>query len=191
MGDYVAALGVLILELDTYRLADWTDQDIDPKTNNRSNQYRLARILDDQEWKENIEAAYKRIGEACLDFMIHVLNFEENSPLENEIAPLAVLYKEVLSPLYILLVSRFGTTINLLPEVSRITATSLVPTAPGPLAHSIILFDDLDSAESDERYVLLIHDCIQSCQYDIHRTSNFVLCNSIIGSNMLETTSMT
>ncbi|KAL2155989.1 hypothetical protein VTH82DRAFT_733 [Thermothelomyces myriococcoides] len=68
--DSIAALGVLLLELEANRKASWVEEDEDLDSGEKSNSVRLARIL--HEWEDLISDDYRKVAEACLEFDRHV-----------------------------------------------------------------------------------------------------------------------
>lgn len=88
----VAALGVLILELEANAQAPWIDEDEDLETGERSNLLRLARILDDEHWVGELSDGYRLVAKSCLEFEAIV----ERSSLPGfkaDLKSLAMLYK--------------------------------------------------------------------------------------------------
>lgn len=94
--DNIAALGILVLELEVCRRASWTSDDEDWLAGERSNYTRLARILED--WKDSVYDDYRKIAKACLDFNVLVAGLEE-SQIPQERRGIAVIYKYILEPL--------------------------------------------------------------------------------------------
>ncbi|CAH0021653.1 unnamed protein product [Clonostachys rhizophaga] len=90
----VAALGVLILELETGCKALWAKTDERSRTG--SHRRRLRRLLHD--WKGNIIGENKRIAHSCLDFETLVENFEDGKLSRDEKIH-AIIYKHILGPI--------------------------------------------------------------------------------------------
>uniref|UniRef100_A0A8H7MZ22 Peptidase S8/S53 domain-containing protein n=1 Tax=Bionectria ochroleuca TaxID=29856 RepID=A0A8H7MZ22_BIOOC len=92
--DRVAALGVLILELETGRKALWTRMDRRSRTG--SHRRRLRRLL--HEWEGNIIGENKRIALSCLDFETLLQDFEDSNVSQSEKMH-AIIYKHILGPI--------------------------------------------------------------------------------------------
>lgn len=58
--EYMAAFGVLVMELQAGVSAEWTDDDLDWETDTMSNQVRLGRILEG--WKEMVPDGYRHVS---------------------------------------------------------------------------------------------------------------------------------
>ncbi|WXC58103.1 hypothetical protein SNK03_004002 [Fusarium graminearum] len=146
LSDKIAALGILILELETNRRADWVDDDEDWQTGERSNRGRLSRIL--HVWKDDVADDYRRIGDACLNFDNHVLDLDD-SDIVTERKELAVIYSHILEPLFECSMSSFGELQPIFEGMlgrSRLLASPII--VPSDITTKIVLFDDDDIAES-------------------------------------------
>lgn len=154
LSDLVASLGVLILELTANKVAGWVQDDADYQLGGRkTNIQRLARVLDDKDWKGDIELDYRRIGDACLEFTSMVEDFE-HSGIASETAPLAVLYKGILYPLFERLIGKFP---DIPPEMfSGLRALEASTQRQSP-AQCLVMFDDFDFKGRASGYVILQH----------------------------------
>lgn len=94
--DDIAAFGVLVLELEANRKADWTIEDVDIDTGMKSNQVRLVRILG--AWDDLICDDYRNIGWACAEFDKLVERFD-HPDIETDRKGLAIFYKFIYLPL--------------------------------------------------------------------------------------------
>ncbi|CAG9982380.1 unnamed protein product [Clonostachys byssicola] len=92
--DSVAALGVLILELDAGYKASWSPDD-ESRSGKRSHQMRLRRLL--REWEGDIIDENKRIARSCLDFDNLVGSLPDYDLPQGMKVP-AIIYKYVLEP---------------------------------------------------------------------------------------------
>lgn len=142
----VAALGVLILELETSFTAGWTDEDEDYDTAARSNKMRLSRIL--REWKDDLKDCYYNIGLACFQFDTLVEDLDDLK-IDQDLRSLAVLFKCVLSPLYQKLVTDFGATKDLFQGVPDLS----VPQRQGRTSNRkhLVLYHDSESTEPNQK----------------------------------------
>ncbi|KAH7218860.1 hypothetical protein DER44DRAFT_846810 [Fusarium oxysporum] len=144
----VAALGVLILELEANRLAKWTEDDMEFDTGKRSNLLRLARILRDQDWFGELSDGYREIAMACLEFESLLGGFD-HPRFEGDLKCLAILYKRIVNPAFQLLVSDFGAATQ---------AFRSIPVLSVPKRHKrhanqtkAALFDDFEISSNDEK----------------------------------------
>lgn len=94
--DSIAALGVLLLELEANRKASWVEEDEDLDSGEKSNSVRLARIL--HEWEDLISDDYRKVAEACLEFDRHVETLDHPRIVPDR-KGLVVIYKRILEPL--------------------------------------------------------------------------------------------
>ncbi|KAH6997701.1 peptidase S8/S53 domain-containing protein [Ilyonectria sp. MPI-CAGE-AT-0026] len=142
----VAALGVLILELEANLSAGWTDDDEDYETETKSHKARLSRIL--KEWKGELPDRYYSVGSACFRFEQLVEDFD-NPKINESLRSLAVLYKGIVNPLFRQLVSDFGVTERLFQGVSGLS----IPTRQKRASATgrFVLYDDLESTEPDKK----------------------------------------
>jgi hypothetical protein len=143
----VAALGVLILELEANRSAGWTDDDEDYDTMAaRSNKTRLARIM--KEWKGNFPDVYHSVASACFRFDNLVEDFD-HPKIDQGLKGLAILYKCIVNPLFQKLVSDFWEAESLFQRIPGLS----VPTAQkrSSTTGNLVLYDDLESAEPDKK----------------------------------------
>lgn len=141
----VAALGVLILELEANSLADWTDEDEEYDTATKSNILRLARIL--KEWSGELPDGYRKVGAACLHFESLMEDFD-NSKVEKKLGNLAIIYKQIVNPLFQLLVSDFGTAERLFRGIPGLSVPRQTRTAT---RGRLTLYDDLETTERDKK----------------------------------------
>ncbi|UKZ92453.1 uncharacterized protein TrAFT101_007408 [Trichoderma asperellum] len=143
----VAAIGVLILELEANCTAGWTEYDKDYYTEVNSNRLRLSRIL--KEWKNShFTDFYHGIGMSCLYFEALVANFHHPG-IREDLKHFAVLYKCIINPLYQKLVSEFGAAARLFegaPGLSLLSRQQNTSTLS-----PIVLYDDWESFEPDEK----------------------------------------
>lgn len=146
LSEDVAALGVLILELEANLSAGWTDDDEDYETGTKSNRTRLSRIL--KQWRGDVTDFYYGVGSACFRFENLVEDFD-HPKIEQSLRSLAILYKCIVNPLYQKLVSDFGFAERLFDGVSGLSVPSRQKKtlAIPPL----ILYDDLESREPDKK----------------------------------------
>ncbi|KAF3926614.1 M-protease [Arthrobotrys entomopaga] len=149
ISDYMAAFGVLVMELEANEQAEWTDDDIDWETGTKSNQVRLARIL--KEWKEKVPDDCRLVSQACHDFEVLVEELD-HPKISSHLKCLAIVYKCILEPLLQLLEKNFGFD------------TQLFKNIPGPWGYQTTfadeiksrvtmreLFDDFDIVEADKK----------------------------------------
>ncbi|KAM0544220.1 hypothetical protein ACHAPJ_011909 [Fusarium lateritium] len=145
--DNIAALGVLVLELEADRKADWDLDDEDCFTGERSNRVRLARML--QGWKDEVSDDYRRIAEACLNFDSLVENLD-HSDIVKERKGLAVIYSRILEPLFRYITSSFG---DLKPLFQGMFGPGRSLTSPINISSAVtakrVLFDDDDTTAND------------------------------------------
>ena len=141
--DNVAALGVLVLELEADRKANWTVGDEDWISGEKSNQVRLARIL--KTWKDLVSDEYRTVAKACLEFDSLIESFD-HPDIVSERKGLAVIYKCILEPLFRHIMKSFG---NLAPLFEGMFGPGRSFTAPMNISPSVtakrVLFDDDDS----------------------------------------------
>lgn len=141
--DNIAAFGVLILELEADRKANWTAGDEDWISGEKSNHVRLARIL--KTWNDLVSDDYRTVAKACLEFdsLIQILDHPDIVP---ERKHLAIIYKCILEPLFRHIMKSFG---NLAPLFKGMFGPGQSFTAPMNISPSVtakrVLFDDDDS----------------------------------------------
>lgn len=141
--DDIAAFGILVLELEADRKADWIASDEDWISGEKSNQVRLARIL--RTWTDLVSDDYRTVAKACLEFdsLIESLDRADIVPERRD---LAIIYKCILEPLFRHFMKSFG---NLGPLFNGMFGPSRSFTAPMNISPSItakrVLFDDDDS----------------------------------------------
>jgi hypothetical protein len=150
--DNIAAFGVLVLELEADRKADWTKVDNDWISGEKSNQVRLARIL--KTWEDLISDDYRGVAKACLEFDSLIENLD-HPDIESDRKGLAVVYKCILEPLFRHTMKSFG---NLTPLFKGMFGPGRSLSAPMSLSPSItakrVLFDDDDSlSKRDDQQV--------------------------------------
>lgn len=152
IADCVAALGILILELEA-------GKEVHPTSANAagsSNMVRLGQILEDDSpdstWSQYIDDKYRSIAGSCFEFHKAVAHFDnDDNRFTGEIAPVAFLYKHIFMPLYKLTTERFGATANFFP---RIQDALSIP-VDVRIAQPVFVFDDWTMAGDDgKRYVL-------------------------------------
>lgn len=156
LSEDVAALGVLILELEAKTLAGWKDDDEDYVTGTRSNKSRLYRIL--YEWKRKLAHSYLNIGWACMlfDTLIETLDDEKIGQADQgdeNWRGLVILYKCILNPLYRKLVTDFPGAEKQFRGVSGLS----VPAARKRIERAVeqlVLYDDEESTEKGTLLVL-------------------------------------
>ena len=140
----MAAFGVLIMELQAGKSAEWTDDDIDWEMNAESNHVRLGRIL--EEWKEVVPDGYRHVSRACHDFEWLIETFY-NDNVACHLKSLAIVYKCILEPLFHILERNFGGDAQLFEGIPS-------PWEGPKVAEQVFeseLFDDLDMAGSHEK----------------------------------------
>ena len=142
----VAALGVLILELEKSRSAEWTEEDEDYETKTKSNKIRLFRILN--EWKGDIIDDYHRVGCACFQFE-KLVESCDNPKIDQGLRNLAVLYKYIVNPLFQKLVTEFGDAGRLFQGISGLSVPTIQKRAS--TIRRLVLYDDFESTESDKK----------------------------------------
>ncbi|VUC27265.1 unnamed protein product [Clonostachys rosea] len=141
LGDSVAALAVLVLELETERKASWTETDKDFDTGERSHAKRLGRLLG--EWGGKITDDDRKMAHACLEFNCRVRNLADKCVPEDVKTPAAI-YKWILQPIVKRSAGRFRQIEQLFTEI-------LAPRAHIPSSRNISsdnsgdLFDGEDS----------------------------------------------
>lgn len=149
VSDYMAAFGVLVMELEANDSAEWTEDDIDWEMGTRSNQVRLHRIL--QEWEETVRDDYRLVGEACYDFESLVETFD-HPDVGPHLKYLAIVYKCILEPLFQILKKDFGANTQLFqgipgPWGGLLASANWIPSKVAKRE----LFDDFDMAKSDKK----------------------------------------
>ena len=141
--DNIAALGVLVLELEADRKANWTAGDEDWISGEKSNHVRLARIL--KSWEDLVSDDYRRVAKACLEFDCLIESLD-HPDIVSERKSLAVIYKCILEPLFRNIMKSFG---NLAPVFKGMFDPSRSLAAPMNISPSVtakrMLFDDDDS----------------------------------------------
>jgi hypothetical protein len=150
--DNIAALGVLVMELETDRKADWAEDDEDFDTGEKSNRVRLARMLGD--WKDDISDDYRRVAEACLKFdsLVEAL---DHSDIEQDWKGLAIIYKCILEPLFRHITSSFGGLGHLFQGMfgPGRSLTSPIKISSNGTAKRVLFDDDDSPASLDDKYV--------------------------------------
>ncbi|KAF2963179.1 hypothetical protein GQX73_g10399 [Xylaria multiplex] len=142
----VAALGILILELEANTQASWTDEDEDFETGERSNLLRLARILNDAYWIDELSDGYRQVAKSCLEFEILTECF--SSPgFDASMKGLAMLYRCVVEPLFQMLVSDFGVAAQAFRNIPALSVPKRQKRQP--LRTEIVIFDDTEAMEND------------------------------------------
>ena len=144
--EYMAAFGVLVMELQAGESAEWTDDDLDWDTNTKSNQVRLGRIL--QEWKEMVPDGYRHVSRACHEFERLIGSFPDNN-VACHLKSLAIVYKCILEPLFHILERNFGGDAQLFKGIPSLRE-GLSPSKAAE-QKSFELFDDLDMEGSYEK----------------------------------------
>ena len=142
----VAALGVLILELEANLPAGWTDEDEDYETGAKSNRARLSRIL--KEWKGELPDRYHGVGSACFMFEQLVEDFD-HPEIDRSLSNLAVLYKCIVNPLFRQLVSDFGAADRLFQGMPSLCIPRRQNWAS--TTGRLVLYDDWESPEPDKK----------------------------------------
>jgi hypothetical protein len=146
--EYVAALGILVLELEAGESAEWAKDDIDWENGKRSNQVRLGRLL--EEWKD-MRDAYRHVGEACHNLELLVETFEHED-VDDDLKYQAVVYKCIVEPLFQILYMDHGSDTQLFESIPSPRGDITVSTSQ--LLSKVAkreLFDDFEEAESDEK----------------------------------------
>jgi hypothetical protein len=141
--EYMAAFGVLVMELQAGKSAKWTDDDLDWETNTNSNQVRLSRILG--EWKRSVPSGYRHVSKACHDFESLIETFYHRDVACNS---LAIIYKCIVEPLFQILERDFGDDAQLF---EGIPSPWEGPKVAEQTFESLELFDDLDMAGSHKK----------------------------------------
>ncbi|RFU75778.1 hypothetical protein TARUN_6537 [Trichoderma arundinaceum] len=153
LSEDVAALGVLILELETNASAEWTDDDKDYETGTKSNVTRLCRILRD--WKGELTDSYREVGSTCSRFEYLMENFDDpiegfyHTNIDHDQRSLAILYKRIVNPLYQQLVSDFGIAERLFEGISSLSVP--VRQKRVPTTGTLVLYDDVESIAPDNK----------------------------------------
>ncbi|KAI0198197.1 hypothetical protein F4808DRAFT_436847 [Astrocystis sublimbata] len=143
----VAALGVLILELEANAQVPWTEDDESFETGERSNVVRLARILDDEDWVGELSDGYRQVAKSCLEFEA-IVERSSLSGFKPDMKSLAMLYKCVVNPLFQLLVSNFGAAAQAFQNIPALS----VPKRQKKRKSSrtkLHLFDDIETSGDD------------------------------------------
>ncbi|KAF5566182.1 hypothetical protein FNAPI_1299 [Fusarium napiforme] len=76
--DSIAALGVLIMELEAGRKASWTAEEKNELSGRGSNISRLTRMVKDPDWKKGVDKNYREIAKVCLEFSSLVDNLDQS-----------------------------------------------------------------------------------------------------------------
>ena len=140
--DNIAALGVLILELEAGRKANWAASDEHWMSGKRLNHLRLARIL--KSWEDLVSDEYRNVAMACLKFEKLIENFV-HPDIGEEMNGVAVIYKCILEPLYLHIMKSFASLAPLFKgmfdpsrrSIAPINISTCIPT-------KWVLFDDDD-----------------------------------------------
>lgn len=101
----IAAFGVLILEIEANRKAEWIEADCDWISGERSNLACLARIL--KSWEDLVSDSYREVAKACLDFEILVETVNHQGIVPDK-KGLAIILKYILEPLWREMARNFG-----------------------------------------------------------------------------------
>jgi hypothetical protein len=140
--DNIAAFGVLVLELEANRKANWTPDDEDWLLGEKSNHVRLARIL--KSWEDLVSDDYRRVAKACLEFD-SLTESLDHPDIVSERKGHAVIYKCILEPLFHHIMKSFG---NLGPLFKGMFGPGRSLTSPMNISPSVtakrVLFDDDD-----------------------------------------------
>jgi hypothetical protein len=142
MAEYedIVAFGILMMEIEAKQKAEPTDLDIDWRTHEVSSELILDRIL--LEWRGDVDAGYRKVGQDCLNFRNLVKQFDDLN-LAGESGRIAAIYNHIVSPLFKLLRKRF-------PAASRYftrlpcseTYSHRLTSARKPERSLMTLFDD-------------------------------------------------
>ncbi|KAK7216483.1 hypothetical protein V2G26_004486 [Clonostachys chloroleuca] len=97
LAESVAALGVLILELETGFKSSWERDDEMSTTGEMSHHLRLSRLV--REWSNALTEDIQRIARSCLEFNFLVDNLPGNSVTEGMRRPL-IIYQHLLEPIF-------------------------------------------------------------------------------------------
>lgn len=139
----IAALGVLVLELEADRKANWIPDDEDWASGEKSNCMRLTRIL--KSWEDLVSDDYRSVAKACLEFD-NLIESVDHPEIVSERKSRAVMYKCILEPLFRHTTKSFG---NLAPLFKGMfgpghSLTPLMNISPSATTKHV-LFDDHDS----------------------------------------------
>ncbi|KAF5583569.1 peptidase S8 [Fusarium pseudocircinatum] len=150
--DNIAALGVLIMELEARRKASWTAEEKDEVSKERPNISRLNRILEDLDWEGDVDDNYREIAKACLEFN-SLVNSLDQPRISADRKGLAIIYVKILVPLYDRLVNSFRESANVFADIFNGMlgpGRPLASPVSKPLAagERVILFDDEDATPS-------------------------------------------
>ncbi|KAF5584288.1 peptidase S8 [Fusarium subglutinans] len=150
--DNIAALGVLIMELEADRKASWYNEEKDKLSKERPNISRLNRILEDPEWDGRVDDNYRQIAKACVEFNSLVDSLDQPR-ISADRKGLAITYKKILQPLYDRLVDSFKDSAQVFADIFNDMlgpGRSLAPPVSKALAagERAILFDDEDAMPS-------------------------------------------
>lgn len=153
--EHMAALGVLILELEANRKAEWAEEDSDWISGEKSSYVRLARIL--KSWEDLVSDSYRGIAKACLEFDSLVANLDHQDIVPGR-KGLAVTLQCILEPLWPHMVTSFGILDSVfagLFQSSRLSLGLSQSISPVTTAKRI-LFDDDDEAPAatEDRWAL-------------------------------------
>ncbi|CVK98062.1 uncharacterized protein FMAN_12180 [Fusarium mangiferae] len=148
--DNIAALGVLVMELEANGKASWSAGEADEVSGKGSNISRLTRILGDSEWQSDVDDKYRQIAKACLEFNTLVDTLDQPR-ISADRKGLAIIYKKILVPLYDQLVDSFEECADLFDDILG-PGRPLAPPVSKPLAvgERPILFDDEDDTPSEQ-----------------------------------------
>ncbi|KAF5538050.1 extracellular serine protease [Fusarium phyllophilum] len=148
--DNIAALGVLVMELEAGRKASWTPGEKDEASRGGSNISRLTRILKDPDWLEDVDDPYRQIAKTCLEFNSLVENLDQPR-ISADRKGLAIIYKKILVPLFDRLVDSFKGSADLFDDMLG-SGRPLAPPVSKPLAveEKVILFDDEDATPNKQ-----------------------------------------
>lgn len=146
--DSIAALGVLVLELEANRKANWTADDEDRLLGEKSNRRRLARIL--KSWEDLVSDDCRSVATACLEFDNLIASFDYPKRVSGKKRH-AVIYKFILEPLFR---HAMGSFKSLTPVFHEMFCCDRTLTAPINIAPSIpamrVMFDDENLSPNTE-----------------------------------------
>ncbi|KAF5652765.1 subtilisin-like protein [Fusarium sp. NRRL 25303] len=148
--DNIAALGVILMELEGLQKSEWCDRDQDWISGQRSNHFRLFQMLEEKEWQDRVTDGCRQIARACLEFDGMVDDLEHPKIFGQRKSP-AVFYKYILEPLCVHAINGFG---NLKPLVKGMFGgerLSVPPTSTHlATTKSLVLFDDDNSVANEK-----------------------------------------
>ena len=144
----IVALGILILELETQRKANWADDDKEWPSMEKSNRVRLARIL--RHWSDDVRDEYRTVATACFYFDSLLENLD-HPEIICEKRGLAVIYKCILEPLFLHITTCFGDLATHINGVCGLAHSLAAPLNISPSGtRKQVLFDDNDSSPKED-----------------------------------------